>query len=151
VELAALEVYLGRPQAAADLLLAARQTRIASQVAPDGRQPHELARTRSLSYSTMNLIGFANLAAIGERVGADLWHWSAPDGRSIRAALNWLMPYAAGQLPWAGPQITPVDPAEFVPLYRRAALAYGDPRYTAVLETIDSGVRQQHLANLIYG
>lgn len=142
VQLAALELYLGHTQAAAAVLEAAREKRIASQVEPDGSQPHELARTRSLSYSVMNATGFANLAALGERAGVDLWHWSTADGRSLRAALDWLLPYASGQQVWQGAQITPVDPGEAYALFRRAWRAYGSPSYALP-------ARADHLANLL--
>jgi hypothetical protein len=150
VQLAAMELYLDHRQAAADLLHSAREGRIASQVEPDGRQPLELARTRSLSYSLMNATGFANLAALGERVGVDLWHWSTPDGRGLRAALDWLLPYVAGQRAWEGPQITPVDPGEALALYRRAAAAYGDDRYAALAQAAPASAQAAQLANLLF-
>lgn len=147
---AGLEIFTGRPQAAAQILRDAREKRIASQVMPDGSQPHELARTRSLGYTTMNLRGFVNLACLGKKVGVDLWRWQTSDGRGIRAALDWLCPYVSGEQAWQGAQITAFDPAEFVPIYRRAALAYAEPRYEQALRGVPQEVRESHLAQLLY-
>lgn len=75
---------------------------------PDGGQPHELARTRSLSYATLNATLFCELAVIGEKVGVDLWNYETADGRSIKRAVEWLMLYWKGDKPWTRQQITPV-------------------------------------------
>jgi hypothetical protein len=62
--------------------------RIAEQVTPAGEQPLELVRTRALSYSTGNLAGLFQLAALAEKVNVDLWRFQTSDGRSIRKALE---------------------------------------------------------------
>src|SRR5207253_8664402 len=113
---------------AKQILLQAQTKRIASQVEPDGRQPLELARTRSLSYSVMNLRGLINLAYLGDQVGLDLWHFETRDGRSIRNALDYLVPYAQGEKKWERQQITDFNSREFAPELLRAAAAYKNPK-----------------------
>lgn len=61
--------------AAADYLRKYTLPRIEQQVAADGSQPKELARTKSWNYSTMNLGGFVNLALLADKCGVDLWHY----------------------------------------------------------------------------
>jgi hypothetical protein len=58
VQVCNILIYLGEPEQVKNILEAARSKRIATQIEPDGSQPLELARTKSFSYSTMNLAGF---------------------------------------------------------------------------------------------
>ncbi|HAU37364.1 MAG TPA: hypothetical protein DCX07_06555, partial [Phycisphaerales bacterium] len=76
---------------------------------PDGPQPHELARTLSLTYCTYNLLALACLAQLGKGLGFDLWRHETPDGRSILRALHWMLPFYAGTAPWTGKQLRPFD------------------------------------------
>jgi hypothetical protein len=127
-QVASLALFTGQRELAAAVLGESRQKRIAAQVEPDGRQPRELGRTRAWSYSVMNLGGLVSLAALGERAGVDLWHYETRDGRSIRKALDWLVPFARGR-EWPHAQITPWSPKDLAPLLREAAVAYREPGY----------------------
>ena len=108
MQAAALALFVGHEEQARKILENDTKKRIASQIEPDGSQPHELARTRSLSYATLNATLFCELAVIGEKVGVDLWNYETADGRSIKRAVEWLMPYWKGDKPWTRQQITPV-------------------------------------------
>ncbi|MFK4869088.1 alginate lyase family protein [Streptomyces sp. CSMPJR101] len=79
--------------------------RIAPQVASDGGQPQELARTRSWHYSTFDLVAYTRLAAIGRHVGVDLWAYRGPDGQSLFKAVDHLLPAATGAAPWPHPEL----------------------------------------------
>jgi hypothetical protein len=134
-QLTALLLYTGAQDEARARAEAAKQ-RLASQIAPDGRQPRELARTRSWSYSVMNLDGWFTLAGLADEAGVDLWHYRTGDGRSLQAALDYLVPFARRAAPWPHRQITPIDHAGFVSLLERAALGWGDDRYRALAGTL---------------
>ena len=141
VQVAALALYTGQQDLARRTLEGAR-TRIARQIEPDGRQPRELERTRSWDYSIFNLRAFFDLAALGDRVGLDLWNYQTPDGRSLRKALNYLVPFASGERKWTDAQITPFRPAELHALLRRGAVAWKEPKYRELaLEVGGSGPR----------
>lgn len=150
VHAASLARFVGDQAAAEVILRAVPQRRIATQIAPDGRQPHELARTRAFSYSVMNLRAFFDLATLGEPVGVGLGNYQTQDGRGIRAALDWLIPYATGAKPWEYPQISPFTPAPLLPLLHRAARAWPDGGYARVLETIPGGDAADR-SRLLYG
>ncbi|MEI7924977.1 MAG: alginate lyase family protein [Chloroflexota bacterium] len=131
-----ISLYLGDEARARTVLEAARERRIAAQIEPSGQQPRELARTKAWSYSVFNLDAMFNLAALGERAGVDLWNYESPDGRGMRRALDWLLPYALGSQPWTAQQITPFVPGELYPLLRRASVAYGSATYRAAAARI---------------
>ena len=143
-QVASFALFTGQPDVAAQVLGESRQKRIAVQIEPDGRQPLELARTRAWSYSVMNLGGFLSLAALGERCGVDLWSYETPDGRGIRRALDWLVPFASGK-PWPYEQITPWSPQELAPALRDAAVQYREPRYEELLAKISGGLAEDRL------
>ncbi|HEX9107174.1 MAG TPA: alginate lyase family protein, partial [Longimicrobiales bacterium] len=108
VQVADLALFVG-DTAAARAALERGKTRIA-EILPDGREPLELARTRSLDYSAFNLDALTSLAELGRRAGVDLWHYTAPNGGSIPAALRYLAPFADPRRPWPGEQITQPSP-----------------------------------------
>ena len=149
VQVSSFALFTGEESVAHRVLGEDAPRRIAAQIEPDGRQPRELSRTRSLSYSTMNLAGMFDLAALGEAVDLDLWSYRSDDGRSIRAALDWLLEHALGEDPWPHEQITPFDHAELLPLIRRAQTRYPDGAYGAWAERMPA-TDLADPANLLY-
>ncbi|MDR1381810.1 MAG: alginate lyase family protein [Tannerella sp.] len=124
VQTVSLSLFTGQRERAARILQTQTCPRIESQLAEDGSQPHELARTLSCSYSQMNLAGFFALAALAENTDVDLWNYVSPGGKSIRAAFFWLLPYAEGKAEWTHQQIKPADFTEFAELSHIAAAKY---------------------------
>ncbi len=149
-QVAALALFTGDSGLARSTLATAGTRRIASQVTADGRQPYELARTRSLAYSVMNLEGLCRLAELARHVGVDLWSYRSPRGGSIRRALDYLAPYADPRRKWPGRQITPTEPDLLVLPLEQARLAYGDARYGALLRQIPDDAVRSHRAQLLY-
>jgi hypothetical protein len=136
VQVASFALFLGKTELAADVLRAAGSKRIAAQIEPDGRQPLELARTKSWGYSTMNLRGLMLLATLGERVRVDLWNYQSADGRSIRKALDYLVPFALDGQKWPHQQLGRLSPQSLYPSLRLAALKYPDGPYRALVSKI---------------
>ena len=133
LQVASYALFLGRDDLAREILQAARGKRIAVQIEPDGRQPLELARTKGWSYSVGNLDGLTLLATLGDRVGVDLWNYETPDGRGIRKALDFLVPFGLGDRKWPYQQIGDWPSGILSPVIRRAARHYRDPRFQDVV------------------
>jgi hypothetical protein len=130
-QLTTLLLYTGRACEAKARFETAKR-RLASQIEPDGRQPRELARTRSWSYSVMNLHGWFTVARLAGEAGVDLWHYRTADGRSLRAAVDYLVPFAGGDARWPHQQITPIAWDEFAALLDQAARVWTDGGYGAL-------------------
>ncbi|HEX5282568.1 MAG TPA: alginate lyase family protein [Bryocella sp.] len=124
-------LFLGDRDLARSIVERARTKRIQLQIEPDGREPLELARTRAFGYSEGNLDGLMQLATLGRQIGVDLWNFHTSDGRSMLAALNYLLPFALGQKPWLYQQITGFQGDMLLHCTERAALATQDELYIA--------------------
>lgn len=147
VQVAALALFTRREDAARQVLTRARDQRLPGHIEPDGSQPHELARTRSWNYSVMNLQSFFTLAALGEKVGFDLWNYTTPDGRNIVKALDFLIQYAEPQNPksWTWKQITDMSPQQILPLLHQAACRFPDRNYDELAKTLEKGEKGLNL------
>jgi hypothetical protein len=129
-------LFLGKKELATRVLQGAKEKRIKAQIEPDGRQPLELARTKAWSYSVGNLDGLMLLARLGERVGVDLWNYQSADGRSIRRALDYLVPFALGESKWPHQQLGEWPPQMLFPLLRQAAMKYQDQPFQSLVSKI---------------
>ena len=138
VQVAGLAMYAGQGDLARRTLIGARD-RIARQIQPDGRQPREIERTRSWDYSIFNLRAFFDLATLSDRASLDLWNYRTADGRSLRKALDYLVPFAAGERKWTDTQLNAFDPRELTPLLRRAAVAWNEPKYRELANKLGGG------------
>ena len=143
VQVVALSLFLNDTATARSVLERSTKARIAAQIDTAGRQPLELARTRSLHYSVENLEGYTRLAEMARHVGVDLWP-------SLRKAIDFVTPYADPMAKWPHQQITAEAPDLFVPLLRRARVAYGDSKYTTALNKLDKDMLRAHRMNLLY-
>ncbi len=129
VEVVTFQLFAGNDDAAKKVLEEAKTKRIASEIEPDGSAPKELVRTKALSYSVFNIVAMVELADLGKRVGVDLWHYQTSDGRSIRAAIDYVLPYAMGEKKWEKQQIVKFDARQLEIPLRRATEEYGDAKY----------------------
>jgi hypothetical protein len=135
VQTAGLALFCGKTDLAR-ATLARFPARLAAQVRPDGEQPLELSRTRSLSYSLSNLEGLFRLMQLGDRLGLDLWALAPPEAGTPRKALEYLLPYLGGRTPWPHQQITPVGHNQGIALMLRLAAVHYSPAYDAELAAV---------------
>ncbi len=136
VQIVSFALFLGQQDLAKTVIEASKAKRIAVQIEPDGRQPLELARTRAWSYSVGNLDGLMQLAQLGDRVGIDLWNYKTPDGRGIRGALDYLVPFALGEQKWADQQLGDWPPQMLFSVMRRAGIKFRDPAFLVSLKKL---------------
>lgn len=150
VQAVSIALLLGKNEMAAERLEKVKSKRIETQIEPDGRQPKELARTKALSYSTMNLLGFTYLANLGQITGVELWNYESPEGRSIKKTYEFLFPYAGRIKTWEYDQIAdPEGAIDNLKLnFRIAASRTGDPFYREFNEKY--GCPQTDLKFLLY-
>ena len=129
---AAYALFIGDERRAKNILQRARQRRFIEGIDPQGRQIHELERTKSFDYCLFNLEALMQLALLGERCDLHLWKAHFDDGRGLLPAVEWLAPYAAGSKEWPHKEIEPVHTERLVILYRRAAEVYGREAYERI-------------------
>jgi len=150
VQVVGIEMMLGKTVLAQSRLENAKTKRIATQIEPDGSQPHELARTKSLGYSTMNLRGFLHLANMSQKIGVDLWNFKTADERGIYLALEYLLPFAQGEKEWKHEQLGSMEDAlENLKVdFLMAAAKSGNQDYIKVANSIKS--QKNNLETLLY-
>lgn len=81
---------------------------------------------------------FTELAIISDRVGVDLWHLEY-QGRSLKRALEWMLPYLLGceEFAYGTHPLTQTDLLKtFFPALRRASIYLLDARYEATIHLL---------------
>lgn len=73
------------------------------QIAADGSQPLELARTKPYGYALFNLDALAASAHVLAAPGEDLWRYKGATGGSIADALAHMVPFIADKASWPRP------------------------------------------------
>jgi alginate lyase len=128
IQVASYALFTGQDQLAKKVLAEFVTKRIATQIEADGRQTHELARTQAWHYSIFNLHALFAAAAIADKVGTDMWN-AETNNRSMRKAIDWLIPFATAEKKWPYKEISAFEPQKLAPLLRIAALRYREPAY----------------------
>lgn len=135
-QVAAIALWVGETPLARRVISEVPAKRIAIQIEPDGRMPRELARTKAKSYTAFNLQAFITLARIGDRLGINLWDLKTGDGRSIRQAIDWFLPYLKKGSDWPYQQVAPFSPKEFLRALHLANLHYQLTDYDKWIEEV---------------
>ena len=135
-------LFAGKRETARQILQNVGPKRIATQIQPDGAQPHEIARTKSFSYSVMNLNGMLTLAWLGQRAGVDVLGFSTADGRSIRKAVDFMLVYADPSNRWPHQQLGGVHREQLYPIAFTAACLYRDDALSATASSLDTKDQQ---------
>jgi hypothetical protein len=128
VQVVGLARFCGRDDVARRALERSLE-RMDYQFEADGRQPHELRRTKPLGYCVFNLRAWFDLACLAGPLGVDLWSYEAGEGETLRTVLDWVLPYLLGHEQLPAPDIVALDPGQTALLLRRAAQVWPDGGY----------------------
>jgi len=99
---------------------------IPGQLAPDGSFPEELRRTKPYGYSLFNLDAMAAICQLLSTPQDNLWKFEMSDGRGMRKALEYMVPYIRNKSSWPHP--ADVMYAKEWPM-RHCALLFGSFAY----------------------
>jgi Alginate lyase len=138
-EVASLALYLGRPEAAQQIVEHYVADQEPKQIGRDGSQPLELARPDSWEYSTFNLDAAMVLSLDARYVGIDLFSCTPNGAGSIAAALAYLLPFATGVQTWIHQESGELDLSRATLPAEVAAAAFQDRAAAAALARIPAG------------
>ena len=139
VQVVSYALFTGKNDLAKKQLEETRK-RIASQLKPDGSQPHELERTTSWNYTNMNLNGFLLLARMADNCKVDLWNYQTADGKSLKKSIDWLLPYLKKEKTWDYKQIKKMPYDETIRILKVASKQYANPAYNLLAKEVDEKV-----------
>ncbi|KAK0208599.1 chondroitin AC/alginate lyase [Desarmillaria ectypa] len=134
-QVAAIEVYLGRPDDAVKALRSYFEGPFMDQLAASGEQPFEAVRTRPFHYRCFNIEAMITNAKIGDQLGQNFWIKKSKRGATIKDAVDYTMS---------------VDPKKesrslLAPHIATIMLVYGDPngKYAKYLSEADPDYRSK--------
>ena len=133
-------LFTGNKVLAKKVITAFTIPRIEQQFTPEGAQPLELVRTNSWDYANMNLDAWCKLAILSDRLGIDLWHTQTKDGKGIKSAVRWLIPFASGQKKWETQQINPFGYGDMVFIMNKASAKYPDLSFDLYFKKYPKGI-----------
>ncbi|AWW28858.1 hypothetical protein DN752_01215 [Echinicola strongylocentroti] len=141
LQLLSILTYLGKTEEVKKYLSTITISRIYDQIEPDGSQPLELARTKSFSYSVMNLHGFLSLARLGKKVGVDLWDAQTSDGRSIKKGFEYMLSYFTEEKAWEYEQIADAEGSrqKLIEDIKYASQLFEEDDFNSALQLIEKG------------
>ncbi|MDB5083561.1 MAG: hypothetical protein JWN30_447, partial [Bacilli bacterium] len=143
-------LFAGEREQAEQTVASSLPYRIKLQIEPDGRQPLELERTAALGYSSMNLSILFHMAQVAHQLGHDFWHYETEDGRSLKKALDWLIPFMTGDQPFPYQQIREQSPVVFFQLLRQAAVVYNNDKYEQITSKLSGLQLDEQRIQLLY-
>ncbi len=129
--MAMFSLYVGDADGVAESAEHFAYQRMPGQLGLDGSNVLEMKRANNLQYHWYNLGRSFDLAAVARKVDGtvDIFDYKTDDGRGLRDALEFLLPYLTLEKEW---DKFPGDPFKVEPLYyfellRRAADYYQEP------------------------
>lgn len=134
-QVAAFAIYSGEPDRLRAMIQLAKE-QIDDLIAENGDMPAETKRDWSFHYSLYGLEAFTIMARCAVLSGEDLWNYKSPNGRSLKTACEFIIPYTTGEKKW---EYKNTKENEFpaihaLPMVRRIAAAYQSPEFAKTAE-----------------
>ena len=127
VQLSAVLVMAEKEEDAKKVLGESLANRLDAHITADGKQPRELARTKSWSYSCFNLKNICKGGVMAQSLGVGFWDHQGPEGRgSLKKAMLFLVPFLKNPGSWPEKQITNFEPKEARHWLNVGAVVYED-------------------------
>jgi len=127
VQLAAVLVMSEKEGEAKKVLGESLPARLDAHITSEGKQPRELARTKSWSYSCFNLKNICKGGVMAQSLGVGFWDHQGPEGRgSLKKAMLFLVPFLKNPGSWPEKQITKFDSKEARVWLNDGAVVYED-------------------------
>ena len=103
MQAAAFAHLTGNARVQADCRERFRTVLVPNHMAADGSFPRELGRTKPYGYSLFNLDAMATIARILSTPEDDLWTFELPDGRGMKRAMAFMVPFIRDKKAWPKP------------------------------------------------
>ncbi|TPX58509.1 mannuronate-specific alginate lyase [Powellomyces hirtus] len=135
-----LLLFLARPDEAAHVVAAHTVPRMTTQIGPDGKIIAELVKPNAWESAVTYIQGLFVIGHMTRNapIYLDLFGVATTDGRSIRKAIEFLLPYALTS--GSGWPLAPNKTFEvgnnFIELLKEAYVVYGDQRYLAAVAAL---------------
>jgi len=126
------------------------KNRMESQLKPDGSQLLELARTKSWGYVNMNMFGYYLIAKLAENVNVSLWNHQITEGKNMKNALAFIVPYLKNEKVWEYEQIQKISYGETIKILKYASRKYNNPEYEEIAKKLDIKIYQSEINELTY-
>jgi hypothetical protein len=150
VQALAYEIFTGQNDLAVRRIDNRTKRRINEQIGGDGSLKQEIRRTRPLHYSLYAEAAFIAAARLADKVGIDLWNYKTPDGRGIKLALDYLIPYVEGSKSFSMKDVTAENENfAYAVMLRCAAYEYNDIEYLKAADRMLEGAKPNSI-DLIY-
>ncbi|MEX1381790.1 alginate lyase family protein [Lutibacter sp.] len=133
-QVAALALYLDDKPLVKEMVELA-QNSLEEMLNNEGGQTHELARTKSFSYSCFNLQALTNIAEIGNRIGMHMWYYKSENKKSLTLAINYLTPVIEGEK-WRHNTLKAIDVSDLVPILSQSAANYKTNEFKNLLSKV---------------
>ena len=145
----AMALFVDKPEIALNEIEIFKN-RMESQLEPDGSQPLELIRTKSWNYVNMNLYGYFLIAKLAENANIQLWNQQISEGKNMKQALDWIVPYLKNEKVWEYEQIQKIGFGETIKILKYASKKYSNIEYEALAKKIDLKTYQSDIIELTY-
>jgi hypothetical protein len=98
----------------------------------------------------MNLYGYFLIAKLAENAKIQLWNQQISEGKNMKQALDWIVPYLKNEKIWEYEQIQKIGFGETIKILKYASKKYSNLEYEALAKKIDIKTYQSEINELTF-